>query len=76
MNLIRILVIALIVYLLIQIAKRWLANNQSVEKNSMPSKRMVRCEICQLHVPENEALENEGKYYCCQEHYNRKQKNN
>lgn len=69
MNLIRIIVIGLIIYLLIRIFKRWSANKTShVAKKQSEHDKMVRCDICQLHVPENEALKKNGKFYCSQEH--------
>lgn len=73
MSLIRFIIIALIIYLLIQIFKRWSANkNRYSDEKKVEDKRMVRCDICHLHVPENEALEDNGTYYCCQEHYDQK----
>ena len=67
MNLIRFIVIALIIYLVIQIFKRWAANKESL-KPSLQEKEMVRCHICQLHIPADEALEKEGLFFCSQEH--------
>lgn len=73
MILIRFIIIALIIYLLIQIFKRWSAKmNESSAEKMVQDKKMVRCDICRLHVPENEALEKNGTYYCCQEHYEQK----
>lgn len=71
MGLIRIIIIALIIYLVIQIFKRWAANKniQTVTKTEQ-QKLMVKCDVCQLHIPKNEALQKDGKYYCNQEHYN------
>ncbi len=73
MNLIRLLVIALIVYLVIQIFKRWAANKNtqtnSAQKNQEEQK-MVPCDVCQLHIPENEALQRDGKFFCSQKHLN------
>ena len=67
MGLIRIIVIGLIIYLLFHIIKRWMAN-----KNSAPSKleekQMVQCKVCQLHIPEEEALQKDGQFFCSQEH--------
>ena len=74
MSLIRLLVIALIIYLLIQIFKRWAANkNNSSQKLQDKSTKMVQCKTCQLHIPENEALEKDGEYYCSQAHLEGKQ---
>ncbi|MDH5259470.1 MAG: metallothionein [Gammaproteobacteria bacterium] len=72
MSLIRLLVIALIVYLVIQIFKRWMANKSNTPLENQEEK-MVACDICQLHIPENEALQKDGKYYCSQEHLEHKQ---
>lgn len=30
--------------------------------------RMVRCEYCDVHVPEDEAVAVEGHTFCCDEH--------
>jgi len=71
MGLIRIIIIALIVYLVIQIFRRWAAskNIQTVQKDEQ-QKLMVKCDVCQLHIPKSEALQKNGKYFCNQEHYN------
>jgi len=71
MGLIRIIIIALIVYLVIQIFRRWVAskNIQTVQKDEQ-QKLMVKCDVCQLHIPKSEALQKNGKYFCNQEHYN------
>jgi len=69
MNLIRFIVIALIVYLVIQIFKRWAANKKSVSNSHLEKeKKMVKCKVCQLHIPESEALRKDGDYFCSQEH--------
>lgn len=74
MNLIRLLVIALIIYLVIQIVKRWLANKElQTKKQQEKLGNMVRCKVCQLHIPEAEALQKNGEYFCSQEHLNHKQ---
>lgn len=73
MNLIRILVIALIVYLVIQIFKRWAANKQSASPSySEKEKQMVKCEVCQLHIPQSDAIEKNGHFFCSQEHLDSK----
>jgi len=71
MGLIRIIIIALIVYLVIQIFRRWAAskNIQTVQKDEQ-QKLMVKCDVCQLHIPKSEALRKNGKYFCNQEHFN------
>lgn len=72
MNLIRLIAIGLIVYLVIQIFKRWAANkNTHIQEKQ--EQQMVRCETCQLHIPKNEALQKDNKFYCSQEHLDGKQ---
>jgi uncharacterized protein len=74
MGLLRFIIIALIVYLLIQIFKRWAANKNPPSSEQQDSSTvMVQCKTCKLHVPENEALEKNGEYYCSQEHLEEKQ---
>ena len=76
MNLIRLLVIALIIYLVIQIFKRWAANKNAqanAQQKNQDEQKMVQCDVCQLHVPEDEALQKDGKFFCSQEHLNHKQ---
>ena len=74
MSLIRLIVIALIIYLLIQIFKRWAANkNSASSEQQQSSTTMVQCKTCQLHIPENEALQKDGEYYCSQAHLDGKQ---
>lgn len=68
MNLIRIIVIALIVYLVIQIVKRWASNKTATPSSLQEETKMVRCKVCQLHIPENEALQHSGEYFCSQKH--------
>lgn len=65
---IRLIVIALIIYLIYMIFKRWAANKKNRSQQQTLENDMVKCEVCQLHVPENEALQHDGKYYCSQKH--------
>ena len=72
MNLIRLIVIALIIYLVARIIKGWAANKNSKTSNKAQETKMVRCEVCQLHIPEDEALQKNGHFYCSQEHLDNK----
>jgi uncharacterized protein len=31
--------------------------------------RMISCDFCQVHAPENEVLFRDGKAFCCEQHY-------
>lgn len=53
-------------------------NDKKVEKtssglsnNNHNNERMVRCEYCQLHIPESEAVHHGGTYTCSLEHAQR-----
>ena len=71
MNLIRLIVIALIIYLILRIVKNWSANKKA-KTSTLDETKMVRCKVCKLHIPENEALQKAGEYYCSQEHLEEK----
>ena len=73
MNLIRLIVIALIIYLVFHMFKRWAQNKNSASPEKQEKlKNMVQCEVCQLHIPENEALQRDGHYFCSQAHLDNK----
>ena len=69
MTLIRILLIALVVWLLLRMIKNW-ANRASLAQKTDKEQieTVVRCQHCGLHIPKHEALESDNKYYCSQEH--------
>ncbi|MEA2080892.1 MAG: PP0621 family protein [Pseudomonadota bacterium] len=62
--LIYLLGIALVIWILIRLAK-----TPRVEKKS--AKRvgdMVRCAHCGIYVPRHEAIQDSDRYYCCTRH--------
>lgn len=66
--------IRLLVWIAIIVAAIWLwrryfskpAKRSSAPRDEPP--RMVRCEQCGVHVPEAQALQQEGHWYCSQDH--------
>lgn len=53
--------------------KRFLQHQRKTTSSPPPAAvpkhgAMVRCDYCDLHLPENEALRSENTYYCCEEH--------
>lgn len=40
------------------------------KKNTLRKSKMVRCEYCNVYVPESDAQLANEKYYCCREHVN------
>jgi uncharacterized protein len=69
MNLIRILVIALIVWLVYRMIQRTLAKPEPEKPaDAKLATDMVRCAHCGIHIPKNEALQRDGFYYCSEQH--------
>lgn len=71
MNLIRLLVIAAIVWLTLRIFRNWQNKNIIAKKKTIKDsqiKNMVECSKCGIHLPEQEALKSNNKFYCCEEH--------
>jgi len=63
----RILVLIAIGLLLYVIIGNLLRKNRA-ESTVSKSEEMVRCSHCGLHIPEQEALKSDNKYYCSKEH--------
>ena len=62
--LIYLLGIALVVWILLRLAKGPRIENKPGKKVD----DMVRCARCSTYVPRNEALQEGDKYYCCSQH--------
>ncbi|NOZ36930.1 MAG: hypothetical protein GXP11_02465 [Gammaproteobacteria bacterium] len=76
MGLVRLVVILIIAWLIYSTTRRWLASldqkwDQKKSGRSEKIETMVSCAYCGLHVPQNEALQAQGKYYCSSEHQKR-----
>jgi uncharacterized protein len=70
MGLIRFLTILFIIWLAIYFYKR-LINSPGKKNRPKKTKRIetiVACHVCGLHVPQQEALERQGRYYCSAAH--------
>lgn len=70
MNLIRLIAFAVIFWLLYRLILTLLSKASRPARRDTPQREgtMVRCEECGLHVPQEQALIKDGKYYCCEEH--------
>ncbi|MBF1801061.1 PP0621 family protein [Alloalcanivorax profundimaris] len=75
MGLIRLLILAALVYLVWRFAKRLLAAANNDDDGTRPTRSaeprgetMIRCQQCGLHVPEREAFRHRGLGFCSQEH--------
>jgi uncharacterized protein len=43
-------------------------NRQQAASREVKTVDSVKCAYCGLHLPRNEALWSEGRYYCCKAH--------
>lgn len=69
MNLIRLIILALVIWLIYRMVRRLLAKpaNDNTARPQVGTD-MVRCAHCGIHIPENEALYADGQPYCSEEH--------
>jgi uncharacterized protein len=68
-GLIRVAIIVLIAYLAYRLVKNWLAKlDKPAARNDEKIDTMVRCQYCEVHVPQNEAIKKKGHWYCSEEH--------
>lgn len=73
MGLFRLLIILAIAFLAYRLFRTW---QRSIARSSQGPKpktnkqveNVVRCHHCQLHIPEAEAIQQNGRYYCSQQH--------
>jgi uncharacterized protein len=65
----KILLLAIIVWLLFLVIKRYVRNLHSGPAPGAPdSAVMVQCRHCGLHIPKDDSVIADGDYYCCEEH--------
>ncbi|CEA05811.1 hypothetical protein BN1049_02282 [Pseudomonas saudimassiliensis] len=71
MGLIKLFIILVLAYIAFVFWRQWKAAQTEKRRAAPPpqqSPRMVRCQQCQLHLPEHLALRQGNKWYCCSEH--------
>lgn len=72
MNLVRLIILALAVWLAIRLLRRLLKPPAPRRSSAAgAAKDMVRCAGCGLHLPKPEAIAADGRYFCCEEHRRR-----
>jgi uncharacterized protein len=64
----RTLVIIIVVALIVMIAKRLLQKPHTPARRVQKNEHMVQCTHCGIYIPEQEALQRAGRYYCSQTH--------
>lgn len=64
----KLLLLLLAVWLIIAIVKRQ-RNQPRPRPPEVKSANMVRCAVCDIHIPDSEAISSKGLYYCCEAHF-------
>ncbi|MDP1709046.1 MAG: PP0621 family protein [Gammaproteobacteria bacterium] len=67
MNLLRLIFIALVVWVLVALVRSYL-RRAAAPKQPQRIGTIVRCAKCGLHVPQGEALLKDERYYCSASH--------
>lgn len=68
MSLIRLIVIALLVWIVYRMIRISLEKRKIQPKSKPKIADMVACEYCGLHIPAEEAIQSNDRSYCCREH--------
>ena len=68
MGLIRLLIVLALAYAAYLFWRRFQAAKANQHRPPEAAPRMVRCAQCQVHLPEDRALRQHNKWYCCSEH--------
>lgn len=71
-GILRLVIIALIIWFAWRFIQRWLVRQQGGPTPSVPpatdGQAMRRCAYCQVHVPEGESTQSRGEYFCSEAH--------
>ncbi|HEC83874.1 MAG: hypothetical protein DRR08_01835 [Candidatus Parabeggiatoa sp. nov. 2] len=79
MNAIRLILLALLAWILWKFSQRWYQNAKLSKKDNKPPppplatqkhEVMVRCDYCGLYLPSSEAISSGEAHYCCEAHLN------
>lgn len=76
MGLIRLLIVAALIWLVWRVLRQTLLgparqNPPPADGQNPTSQKMVRCDWCQVHTPESQALRLEQHHFCSEEHRQR-----
>ena len=67
MGILKLIVVVLVVWLGFSLFKKIRKPSVKTDAKSSSSK-MLACSVCKTHIPENEAIIQDGKVYCSKEH--------
>jgi uncharacterized protein len=76
MGLIRLLVLAALIWLVWRVAKHAIARIQQAPRPPLDSQKMVRCAWCDLHIPQTDAIGFRELHFCCDDHRQQWQEKN
>ncbi|MDX1810495.1 MAG: PP0621 family protein [Gammaproteobacteria bacterium] len=73
MGLVRVITIGLVIWLGWMLYRRFILQKKNIPSNAKAKQTdnvaaMRQCAVCGVHVPQEEALYKNNKYYCCQQH--------
>lgn len=70
MGIFKLIITIALVWLVYNLYQRYTSqkNLSSDSDNKITDQKMVMCEVCDLHIPLNEAIDENGTYFCCTEH--------
>lgn len=64
----KILLLAIAVWLLVTILKRYGQSMQNSSPKPGGPEDMVQCTYCKVHLPKSDSLLIDNQYYCCEAH--------
>lgn len=68
MNLIRLIILALAIWIAFRIWQNYRAKTTKMPPKAKAIPDMVPCSVCKMHIPDTEALRKGDKFYCSQQH--------
>ncbi len=67
----KILLLGLVLWLVLTILKQYRRSIDQQPPKKPETEDMVRCAECGVHLPRSESIEDDGRYYCSEDHRNR-----
>jgi uncharacterized protein len=68
MGIIKVIVIVLLVWLGFSLIKKFRKPTEAINNKTSSGNKMLACSVCKMHIPEDEAIVQNGKVYCSKEH--------
>ncbi|MBE8190536.1 MAG: hypothetical protein HAW58_06805 [Candidatus Thioglobus sp.] len=64
MGMIKLIIIVLVIWLSFSLLKKFRKTAAVKKSKNQTSAKMLACSVCKTHIPENEAIIQNGKIYC------------